>query len=147
MAIESGLSDHHKMVITVLKGYCKKREPVTIKYKSYKHFDMPKYKNILQENLENLDKEIMSYEDSHDIFIRVLDRHAPIKTKKVRGNNGHFMTKALSKEIMHRSNLKNNFNKKPTEENKRLYKKQRNFCVALLKKEEKNVQQPGSKDI
>ena len=48
------------------------------------------------------------------------------------------MTKALSKEIMHRSKLKNNFNKKPTDENKRLYNKQRNFCVALLKKEKRN---------
>ena len=48
MAIETGLSDHHKMVITVLKSYCKKREPVTIKYRSYKHFDMPKYRNILK---------------------------------------------------------------------------------------------------
>ena len=25
MAIETGLSDHHKMVITVLKSYCKKK--------------------------------------------------------------------------------------------------------------------------
>ena len=137
MAIETGLSDHHKMVVTVLKNYCKKKEPLTIKYRSYKHFDMPKYRNILTENLENFDKEIMSYGDFHEIFIRVLDRHAPIKTKRVRGNNGPFMTKALSKEIMHRTKLKNNLNKNPNEENKRLYKKQRNFCVALLKREKK----------
>ena len=70
--------------------------------------------------------------------LRVLDMHAPIKTKRVRGNNAPFMTKALSKEIMHRSKLKNNFNKKPTDENKRLYNKQGNFCVALLKKEKRN---------
>ena len=68
-----------------------------------------------------------------------MDRHAPIKTKKVRGNNGPFMTKASSKEIMHRTKLKNNFNKNPEEENKRLYKKQRNFCVALLKREKKST--------
>ena len=48
------------------------------------------------------------------------------------------MTKALSKEIMHRSKLKNNFNKKPAEENKTLYKKHRNFCVALIKREKRN---------
>ena len=76
---------------------------------------MAKYRNIFKENLENFDKEIMSYEDFHEIFIRVLDRHAPIKTKKVRGNNGPFTTKALSKEIMHRTKLKNNFNKYPEE--------------------------------
>ena len=110
-----------------------------MKYRSYKHFDMPKYRNILKENLENFDEEIMSYEDFYEIFIRVLDRHAPIKTKQVRRNNGLFMTNASSKEIMHRSKLKNNFNKNPNEENKRLYKKQRNFCVALQKREKKST--------
>ena len=29
---------------------------------------MPKYRNILKENLENFDKVIMSYEDFHEIF-------------------------------------------------------------------------------
>ena len=38
---------------------------------------------------------------------------------------------------MHRSRLKNNFNKNPTEGNKSLYNKQRNFCVSLLKKEKR----------
>ena len=51
--------------------------------------------------------------------------------------HGPFMTKALSKEIIYRSKSNNNFNKHPNEENKRLYKRQRNFCVALLKREKK----------
>ena len=39
---------------------------------------------------------------------------------------------------MHRSKLKKNrFNNNPTEENSTLYKKQRNFCVNLLRKEKK----------
>ena len=38
---------------------------------------------------------------------------------------------------MHRSKLKNNYNKNPTETNNLLYKKQRNFCVNLLKKEKR----------
>ena len=38
---------------------------------------------------------------------------------------------------MHRSKLNNNYNKHPNEENRRLYKKQRNFCVSLLEKEGK----------
>ena len=47
------------------------------------------------------------------------------------------MNKTLSKAFMLRSRLKNKFNKYPTEENKTLYKKQRNFCVSLLKKEKR----------
>ena len=33
IAVETGLSVHHKMVLTVLKGYIKKREPITINYR------------------------------------------------------------------------------------------------------------------
>ena len=47
------------------------------------------------------------------------------------------MNKTLSKAIMHRSKLKNQFNKNPTEENKRIYNKQRNYCVNLLNKEKR----------
>ena len=36
IAIETGLSDHHKMVVTVLKIYTKKMKPITVNYRSYK---------------------------------------------------------------------------------------------------------------
>ena len=39
---------------------------------------------------------------------------------------------------MHRARLKNKYHKIPTEKNKAMYKKHRNFCVSLLKKEKKN---------
>ena len=60
-----------------------------------------------------------------------------MKKKLLRGNNAPFMNKYLSKPIMHRSKLKNRYNKNPTEINNLSYKKQRNFCVNLLKKEKK----------
>ena len=44
------------------------------------------------------------------------------------------MTKALRKAIMTRSRLKNIYNKKRSYENWDKYKKQRNFCVKLLRK-------------
>ena len=47
------------------------------------------------------------------------------------------MNKILSKAFKHRSKLKNNFNKNHTDANKKLYNKQRNLCVSLLKKENK----------
>ena len=48
------------------------------------------------------------------------------------------MTKELGKAIMKRSQLKNRFNKNHNYENSYLYKKQRNFCVSLLRKTKKN---------
>ena len=44
------------------------------------------------------------------------------------------MTKALRKAIMRRSKLKNDYNKNRSYENWNSYKKQRNFCVKLLRK-------------
>ena len=44
------------------------------------------------------------------------------------------MTKELSKEIIKRSRLPNNFLRNRTEENKILYNRQRNHCVSLLQK-------------
>ena len=49
-------------------------------------------------------------------------------------NNNPFMSKALRKAIMHRSKLKNIYNNYRTEDNWANYKKQRNFCVNLLRK-------------
>ena len=45
-----------------------------------------------------------------------------------------FMTKQLSKEIMKRSRLRNNFLRNRTEENEILCNRQRNYCVSLLRK-------------
>ena len=57
--------------------------------------------------------------------------------KYVRGNNKSFMNKTLSQAIMQRTKLRNKFLKDPTEHNKILYTKQRNWCVSLLRKEKK----------
>ena len=79
----------------------------------------------------------MEYENFNEIFMKVLDSHIPTKQRIVRGNDQPFMIKAILKAFMHRSKLKNLYNKNPTEFNISNYKKQRNFCVGLLAKEKK----------
>ena len=41
--------------------------------------------------------------------MKVLDKHALRKQKYIRANNSNYITKALRKEIMHRSRLHNKF--------------------------------------
>ena len=137
MAIETGLSDHHKMIISVLKVYFKKKEPVKINYRSYKNFDETNFRNDLSNTLQNYNQYTLQYEEFKDVFMTILNSHAPIKQKIIRGNSQPFMNKTLSKAFMHRSRLKNRYNKNPTEENKNNYKRQRNYCVNLLKREKK----------
>ena len=52
-----------------------------------------------------------------------------------------FITEDISKSIMKRLGLRNNFLKNKTEQNKTLYTKQKNYCVSLLKKLKRNVLQ------
>ena len=133
-AIETGLSDHHKMIITILNGNLKKKDLVLLNYRSCKGFD----ENSFRGELANaLDFENLGYDDFKEVFMKVLNQHAPMKKKFIRGNNAPFMNQTLSKAFMHRSKLKNRYNKNPTEVNKMSYYKQRNYCVSLLRKEKR----------
>ena len=60
------------------------------------------------------------------------------RKKYLRANQGSFMTKKLQKAIMARSRPRNIFLKEKTESSKNRYKKQRNYCVNLLKKAKKD---------
>ena len=138
ITIETGLSDFHKMTISVLKMYFKKQTPIAINYRSYKHFNENDFRNELLKNLQMFDKNILSYDKFKEIFLLVLNQHAPKKQKIVRGNNAPFMNKKLSKAFMHRAKLKNIYIKNPTEANNLAFKQYRNFCVNLLKREKKD---------
>ena len=52
------------------------------------------------------------YSAFSDVFRSVLDRHAPLKRKMIRGNQGPFMTKHLSKNAKNTCNNLNKFDKK-----------------------------------
>ena len=123
------------MRITVLKSHFKKNDPITINYRNYKSFDDQKFRNDVIRRLEQF--ETLKIGDFGSVFMTVLNTHTPMKNKIVRGNNAPFMNKTWSKEFTHRSKLKNQYPKKPTEISKTLYKKQRNCCVSSLKRENK----------
>ena len=99
--IETGLSDHNKMIITVLNGNLNKKEPVLLNYRSYKNFDENLYREKLANALLALDYNNMGYDEFKKVVIRVLNLHAPMKRKYIRGNNAPFMNRTLSKAFMH----------------------------------------------
>ena len=81
----------------------------------------------------------MEYQHFLNIFIDILNKHAPMKQKYLRANQGRFMTKDLHKAIMKRSRLRNKFLRDRTDISREEYKKQRNLCVSLLKKAKKII--------
>ena len=136
--IETGLSDFHKMTVTVLKTFFRKLPPKVVSYRNYKKFSDPIFRKEIMDNLQKYDISKISFEQFNDILMKSLDKHAPIRKKYVRINDCPFMTKELRKSIMKRSNLKNRFNKLKTEENRLKYNKQRNKCTLILRKAKKN---------
>ena len=136
--IETGLSDFHKMTITILKTFFQKKSPTIIKYRNYKKFDEQSFRHELKNELEKIDMENIDYNIFHHTFINILEKYAPIKEKLIRANNAPFMNKNLSKSIMTRSKLRNRYNNNPTNENLAAYKKQRNLCVKLSRKAKKD---------
>ena len=100
IAVSNGLSDFHKMVITVMKMSFKKHSPTERHYKDYKYFDRSKFKNNLNEKLS---EGISNYESFETTFIEVLNKHAPLRKKLLRANLVPYITKILRKAIMCRS--------------------------------------------
>ena len=64
-----------------------------------------------------------------------MNKHAPLKKKVFRANYERYFTKALRKAIMKRSYLEKLYFKKKTTESLKKYKKHKNFCSRLYKKE------------
>ena len=60
-----------------------------------------------------------------------------MKTKTERSNVAPYMTKTLRKAIMRRSMLESKYLKNRNSENKEVYRKQKNYCSRLYKKERK----------
>ena len=111
IVIETGLSDHHKMVVTVLKCHFVRIQPKTIQYRDYHQFSPDAFiADFIQRNLSSLPVSTLdpnkAYAEFCDTFKTILDKHAPLKLKVLRGNHTPFITKKLSKGIMTQSRLK-----------------------------------------
>ena len=133
--METGLSDFHRMTISVLKMRFRKLLPKVV---SYRDFEKERFMKSLQSTLSNQNGD---YVKNHDLFFNicheVLNKHAPRKKKYIRGNNKPLMAKTLSKAKMQRTRLRNKFLKNPTNQNRLSYTKQRNFCLSLPRKKKK----------
>ncbi len=135
ITVETGLSDHHKMTVSVLKRYFKKRDPIILHYRDNKDFNALNFREEIRSGIESCeDYDVNVF---NNFFKTVTNKHAPLKSKTVRGNNAPFMNKKLVQQFMHRAKLKNKFNNDPSEINKNNYTKYKNFCTNLVRREKK----------
>ena len=134
---ETGISDFHKMTVTVLKMSYTKLKPKIISYRDYKNYNNDKFRADILTRFSSQYADL-PYEIFENHFMNALDEHAPLKYKYLRGNQQPFMNKELSKAIMKRSRLRNIYINSRTSINRINYVKQRNFCVNLLRKTKRN---------
>ena len=103
--ISAGLSDFHKMIVTVMKTTIIKGKPKQITYRDYKYFDDHIFKEDLSRRLNAEIKNKTNFQKFQETVLEVLEKHVPLKSKLVRANEVPYTTKALRKDIKTRSRL------------------------------------------
>ena len=87
---ETGLSDRHKLIITILRKTISKRNSKKMFYRDYKRIDQKKFETELKLKLNSQTN--LSYSTFQAVFLEVLSKIAPVKVKVLRFNNNVFMT-------------------------------------------------------
>ena len=131
---ETGLSDFHRLTLTVLKVCHSKQNPKIIQYRDYKNFTNEHFRRDLLRELSFQNVQPNEFDKFKFIASKLLNSHAPLKEKYIRCNQAVFMNKQLRKAIMTRTRLLNKLRKFNCPENQLAYKRQRNYCVKLLKR-------------
>ena len=79
---ETGLSDHHHMIYTMLKSSFINIEPKLLNYREHKNFSFGNFKEDLSEALLDCRN---AYDEFESAFITALEKHAPKKKKWIIG--------------------------------------------------------------
>ena len=82
---ETGISDHHLLIYTMLKSTYTKMEPKVLSKRCFKNFSEQSFLQDLKKGLSNTG----NFSDFNNKFKNTLNDHAAIKTSKVRGNTNH----------------------------------------------------------
>ena len=78
---ETGLSNFHILTFAVLKKYYAKQKPKVVLYQKYKNFHNNLFRSELESELSNYDINNMEYDIFLRTFLKILNKHAPMKKK------------------------------------------------------------------
>ena len=86
--IETGVSDHRLLIFSFLKAPFTKMLSNKLLYRKYKSFDKIRFLKDVSNLIEKT-----NYTGWENQFLRVFNKHTPMKSKIIRGNNKPFVTK------------------------------------------------------
>ena len=91
--LEMGFSDCHHLIYIVLKTQFTKLQPKRIRFRDYKKFSERQIPSDLTGEILAANPEDVT--EFKNVFVETLNKHAPHKTVRVRGNNKPHVTKEL----------------------------------------------------
>ena len=98
---ETGISDYHGLVITVMKSHIPRLKPKVVQYRSYKTFVAHNFLSDVKLANFNVPKDPdQAYDNLVCTFRKLVDKHAPLKTIVLRGNGAPFMNRELKREFV-----------------------------------------------
>ena len=100
--IETGVSDFHKMNITVLKMIFSKQKHEAVFFRNYEKFDSSAFREALNRELLKYDLNNIEYDTFPEIIASLLNVNVYL-----RANHASFVTKELRKAIVLRTRLRN----------------------------------------
>ena len=86
----TGLSDFHKLFLTVVKTSITKSKPQKITHRDYKNFDSVRFKELKYVLVK---EKITSCIKFNEKFLRILNQNAPLKSKLLRANHASYISK------------------------------------------------------
>ena len=115
------------MVVWERKTNFRKLKPEIVSYRKNKNVSNKSFRKI-----NGIKDDNNGFKKFRSIFRKVLNNHAPRKKKYLRGNHSPFINETLTKEIMKRTRLRNEFVEQilsRKEEHRKNCTIQRNYCV------------------
>ena len=92
-SLETGFSDCHHLIHTVLNTQFTKIQPKRIRFRDCKKFYESQFLSELTGEIVATNPEDLT--EFENVFVETLNKHAPHKTVRVRGNNKPHVTKEL----------------------------------------------------
>ena len=128
--VETGFSDFHHVVYTILKTTYDRLPPKVISYRCYRNFSEPQFREELAHKMYK-NPPPKSYAEFENQYVTTLNSFAPKKSVSLRGNNKPHMSKKLRNAIMKRARLKNRANLSRKDMDIQKYKLLRNLVCGV----------------
>ena len=136
--ISNGISDFHNIVCAATRMYAPETKLRKITYRSYKNFSDKDFTNELNAApfhvaniFDNVD-DMLWYHNT--LLTDIINAHAPLKQKAIKGNQIPYMNSELRKAINAKNMLRRKFNKSKCNVNWEIFRQQRNKVTSLKRR-------------